>query len=71
MWLVEINVGVEPLVKALGEAIVLSYAERREMGARGRLLVAEKYTWDAVVKAMMKGYEEGSEVRGVVDGHRG
>ncbi len=53
-----INVGVEPLVKALGEAIVLSYAERREMGARGRLLVAEKYTWDAVVKAMMKGYEE-------------
>ena len=45
-------------MKALGEAIVLSYAERREMGARGRLLVAEKYTWDAVVKAMMKGYEE-------------
>ena len=45
-------------MKALGDAIVLSDAERREMGARGRLLVAEKYTWDSVVKAMMKGYEE-------------
>ena len=28
------------------------------MGARGRKLVEEKYTWDAVVKAMVKGYEE-------------
>ena len=27
------------------------------MGARGRKLVAEKYTWDTVVKAMVKGYE--------------
>ena len=31
---------------------------RYEMGARGRRLVEEKYTWDAVVKAMVKGYEE-------------
>ena len=31
--------------------------ERQEMGKRGRKLVEEKYTWDAVVKMMTKGYE--------------
>ena len=29
--------------------------EHLKMGARGRKLVEEKYTWDAVVKAMVKG----------------
>ena len=53
-----IDTGVELLVKALGEATALSDVERREMGARGRKLVEEKYTWDAVVKAMVKGYED-------------
>ena len=38
-------------------AVVPADAERSEMGARGRKLVEEKYTWDAVVKAMVKGYE--------------
>ena len=53
-----IDTGVEPLVKVLFESTALSDVERREMGARGRKLVEEKYTWDAVVKAVVKGYEE-------------
>lgn len=52
-----VDVGVNPLVDALREAISLDDAQRREMGARGRALVEEKYTWAAVVKAMVKGYE--------------
>jgi len=52
-----IDTGVEPLVKALEAAMALSDVERREMGERGRKLVEKKYTWDAVVKAMVKGYE--------------
>ena len=46
------------LVSALEGMMVMSDDERREMGERGRRLVEEKYTWDAVVKAMVKGYEE-------------
>lgn len=53
-----IDIGVEPLVKALEEAMRLSDEARQEMGARGRKLVEEKYTVDAAVKAMVKGYEE-------------
>ena len=53
-----IDLGVEPLTKALAEAIALTDEERHEMGMRGRKLVEEKYTWDAVVKAMVKGYKE-------------
>lgn len=52
-----IDIGVEPLVNALKEATAMPNAERREMGACGRKLVEEKYTWDAVVKTMVKGYE--------------
>lgn len=53
-----IDIGVEPLAKALKEAMALTDAERHGMGMRGRKLVEEKYTWDAVVKAMVKGYKE-------------
>lgn len=53
-----IDIGVEALVKALQEAMGLSEETRREMGARGRKLVEEKYTWDAVTRAMVEGYEE-------------
>ena len=52
-----IDLGVEPLVDALKEATAMSDEERRQMGANGRRLVAEKYTWGAVVKAMVDGYE--------------
>lgn len=53
-----IDVGVEPLAEALRTATMLSDDERREMGANGRRLVEEKYTWDAVVKEIVKGYDE-------------
>ena len=46
------------LVSALECMISMSDDERREMGKHGRKLVEEKYTWDAVVKAMVKGYED-------------
>ena len=52
-----IDTGAEPLTKTLSEATVLDVATRREMGANGRRLVEEKYTWDAVVKNMVAGYE--------------
>lgn len=53
-----IGIGVEPLVGALKEALVVSRQSLEQMGSRGRKLVEEKYTWDAVVKAMVNGYEE-------------
>ena len=46
----------ERLSVALCEMMSLSDAERRQMGANGRHLVEAKYTWDAVVKEMVKGY---------------
>ena len=52
-----IDVGVEPLGNALKRAMSLADDERRDMGERGRQLVETKYMWDAVVKAMLKGYE--------------
>lgn len=45
------------LVMALKEMMLMSDDDRRQMGARGHKLVEEKYTWAAVVKAMVKGYE--------------
>lgn len=52
-----IDVGVEPLAQALKDAMSLSDGDREIMGEHGRKLVEEKYTWDAVVKDMVKGYE--------------
>jgi len=47
----------EKLSAALCELMAMSDEDRRQMGERGRQLVEEKYTWDAVVKEMVKGYE--------------
>ena len=44
------------LVVALVEMMTLTGDERRHMGERARNLVAERYTWDAVVKTMLNGY---------------
>lgn len=53
-----IEIGVEPLRAALSELMGLSDAQRAEMGARGRKLVEEKYTWSAVAKTILASYEE-------------
>ena len=46
------------LSAVLVQMMSLSDEDRQKMGARGRALVEEKFTWNAVVKAMVKGYEE-------------
>lgn len=53
-----IDTGVEPLTKALGEALSLDNTTLKGMGGQGRKLVEGKYTWDAVVKKMAEGYNE-------------
>lgn len=52
-----IDVGVDSLVTALKSATSLTEDERGEMGKRGRKLVEEKYTWEAVCGKMVEGYE--------------
>lgn len=49
---------VEALQNVLMSAMPLSDSERAEMGARGKKLIEEKYTWDAVCKEMVDGYRE-------------
>lgn len=51
-----IEIGVEPLAAALKEMTNCPSDELREMGARGRQLINEKYTWDAAAQAMVAGY---------------
>lgn len=46
------------LANAIQEMIDASDENRQAMGSRGRELVEVKYTWNAVVKAMVNGYEE-------------
>ena len=53
-WWIEL--GVEPLVAALREALERE-AELPEMGARGRALVEEKFTWPVVAREMLALYE--------------
>ena len=52
-----IDVGVDSLVTALKSATSFTEDERGEMGKRGRKLVEEKYTWEAVCGKMVDGYE--------------
>ena len=52
-----IDVGVDSLVTALKSATSFTEDERDEMGKRGRKLVEEKYTWEAVCGKMVDGYE--------------
>ncbi|MHB8789328.1 MAG: glycosyltransferase [Desulfobulbaceae bacterium] len=52
-----VDIGVEPLVRALREAINMTDEERREMGENGRRLIETKYTWPVVAGEMKKAYE--------------
>lgn len=52
-----VDIGVEPLAKALKEATDLTPEERHAMGQRGRRLVAQNYSWDKIGKDMLSVYE--------------
>lgn len=52
-----IDIGVEPLAKALTEAIQLSDVQRRQMGLNGRKLVEENYSIESVAQKMIQLYE--------------
>lgn len=51
-----IDDSVDALCAALKDGLSLTDVVRREMGARGRQLVKEKYTWKAACDAMIDGY---------------
>ena len=48
----------ESLAKTIAAAASLPREKRIEMGEKGRALVEAKYTWQAVAKAMIEGYEK-------------
>ncbi|MBI5663322.1 MAG: glycosyltransferase [Ignavibacterium album] len=52
-----IDIGVEPLVRALIEAMSLSDDERKQMGLNGRKLVEENYSIESVAQKMIRLYE--------------
>jgi len=52
-----IDIGVEPLVAALREAMALSDEQRKVMGQRGRRLVEENYSWPKIGADMKAVYE--------------
>jgi glycosyltransferase involved in cell wall biosynthesis len=52
-----IDIGVEPLAQALGNATALTDAERYQMGLNGRALVEKRYTWPAAAMQMKSAYE--------------
>ncbi len=49
---------VNALQSVLMKSMNLSDEERKEMGKRGRKLVEDKYTWDAVCSTLIKSYKE-------------
>ncbi len=55
-WWVEL--GPEPLLRALREALSTSDEERREMGRRGRQLIESKYTWPRIARQINAMYAQ-------------
>jgi len=51
-----VDVAAEPLARALAQAMSLSDAERVAVGTRGRAVVAAKYQWVSVGKALAELY---------------
>ena len=52
-----IDIGVEPLVTALHDAMSRSDAERAEMGKRGRQWMVNEFSWSRVGRMMLDVYE--------------
>jgi glycosyltransferase involved in cell wall biosynthesis len=51
-----IDLGVDPLVNALTDAINLTDYERHQMGERGREIIKGRYTWTSVSEKMIEAY---------------
>jgi glycosyltransferase involved in cell wall biosynthesis len=51
-----VDLGAEPLARALTAAMRLDDVERANLGARGRALIEAKYQWARVVQAMVELY---------------
>lgn len=52
-----VDIGVEPLVQSLKEAMELTDSERQIMGENGRKLIEENYSIEIVTKQMIKLYD--------------
>jgi glycosyltransferase involved in cell wall biosynthesis len=65
-WWVDVNAAA--IAKALADGMRLSDEERAAMGTRGRELVAAKYQWESVGRAMAGVYERLVERLGAVAG---
>lgn len=52
-----IDIGVEPLARALKEATSLSHERLREMGMRGRDMIQRNYSWTQIADQMLAVYE--------------
>jgi glycosyltransferase involved in cell wall biosynthesis len=55
-WWVEPN--LESVSRALGEALAKSDAELNQMGARGRKMVAERFSWKGAAETILEAYEK-------------
>lgn len=51
-----IDVGVEPLAKAMSDVMVMSDEERRAMGARGRMYAKEAFNWEKIANGLIGEY---------------
>ena len=51
------DIGVEPLVTALREAMALTDEERRAMGKRGREFIARNYAWKTAGERLSETYQ--------------
>jgi glycosyltransferase involved in cell wall biosynthesis len=52
-----IDIGTEPLVQALNEALSLGSSQLREMGLRARNLAGERYNWSSIAGQMRSIYD--------------
>lgn len=52
-----IDVGVEPLVDALRDAMQATSAERRRIGDNARWFARERYSWPAAARTMNEAYD--------------
>jgi glycosyltransferase involved in cell wall biosynthesis len=52
-----IDIGVEPLAEAIGEATNMSNEERQDMGKRGRAYVTQNFSWPKNAAQMFSVYE--------------